>query len=330
MTVKKKVSLIILAVLVLAALIVSSQSFFVLEEYESAVRKRFGSIVEVYVREDGDRIRAELEESGKFSDVKVSEGSGLKFIMPFVDEVTKYDSRLMTYETPSRQIITADKKKLLFDNNAQWRISNPLLFNISMGSMSAASTRIDDFLYSRMNEKVGKIQSHDLISNNDDKVTIMLDELATETTEALREFGIEVFDIRIKRTDLPEENYESIYNRMITERNKIAAKYRSEGDEEAIKITSETDRQVTVLLSEAKMKAEILMGEGDSEAARIYNEAYSSDPEFYEFYSLLETYRSTMGDEVSLVIPSDSEFAKYLLGYSVDEEKPEQTVTITE
>lgn len=316
---KMKKRYLFIAAAVVFALIVANQCFFTMNEYETAVLKRFGRIESVYVKNSDDGLIAEMLSDEKFSYVNVHEGTGLKTKIPFIDSVVKYDARLMTYDTPSRQVITADKKKLLFDNNAQWRISNPLLFDISMGSISAASTRIDDILYSRMNEKVGKMLAHDLITNTDDQVTTLLNELAVETSEALNDFGIEIFDIRIKRTDLPQENYESIYNRMITERNRIAAMYRSEGDEEALKITSNTDRQVTILLSEAQMNAEKLKGEGDSEAARIYNQAYSKDPEFFAFYNLLETYRSTIDGKTTLVIPLDSPFAKYLTGFGTEE-----------
>jgi len=297
----------------LAAVFVLLNSFFIIGEHESAVLKRFSSVQSVYVREASDALYEDLAGDPKFSHVSIYEGAGLKWKVPFVDQVTKYDTRLITYDTPSRQVITAEKKKLLFDNNAQWRIVNPIYFDISMGTLSAAQTRIDSILYSLMNEKVGKILSHDLIADKD-VVEQMLSELVAESSESLRSAGIEVYDIRIRRTDLPQENYESIYNRMITERNRIATQYRSEGDEEALEITSQTDREATILLSEANMKAEILKGEGDKEAARVFNEAYGLDPEFYEFYNTLETYKATLDDSATLVIPLDSPFARYLLG----------------
>jgi membrane protease subunit HflC len=220
---------------------------------------------------------------------------------------------LLTYDTLPRQVITSDKKKLIFDNNAQWRIINPALFEITMGRIEEAQMRLDDILYSRMNEKVGKILSNVLITDKAE-VEKMQNDLAAEISAAMRAYGIEVFDIRVKRTDLPQENYESVYNRMITERQRIAAQYRSEGDEEALKARSNTDRQIVILLSEARKKAEVLKGEGDAEAARIFNEAYGKDISFYEFYSTLEMYKVTIGGNTKLVIPADSDFAKYLFG----------------
>jgi membrane protease subunit HflC len=144
----------------------------------------------------------------------------------------------------------------------------------------------------------------------------MLIEMAEAVSRNFSEQGIVVVDIRIKRTDLPSETYASIYNRMNTERQRVAAENRSQGERDLLEIRSETDRRVISITSEAERKAEEIRGEGDSEAARIYNEAYSRDPEFFEFYNLLDTYRLTVGNRSVLVVPLDSAFAKYLLGLS--------------
>ena len=157
------------------------------------------------------------------------------------------------------------------------------------------------------------MDSHVLIADKE-VVMEMLDELAEEVTAQSTAFGVVVVDIRIKRTDLPSDIYQSIYTRMETERKRIATQYRSEGEEEAIKIKSETDRQVAVITSQAMRQAEVLMGEADAEAARIFNEAYGRDPGFFEFYNMLLTYRETIGQSTTLVIPSSSPFTKYLIG----------------
>jgi modulator of FtsH protease HflC len=289
---------------------------FQVAENESAAVLRFGKIIAVYVKTPGQAQAVLADFAGvkdRLGDVRVYSGTGLKFRLPFVDNVKKYNYMLQTYDTSPRQVITADKKKLIFDNNAQWRIINPALFEITMGRTEEAQKRLDDIIYSRMNEKVGKIESNVLIT---DKAAVeqMQNDLASEISIMMRPYGIEVFDIRVKRTELPQENYESVYKRMITERQRIAAQYRSEGDEEALKARSDTDRQVVILLSEARKQAEILKGEGDAEAARIFNEAYGKDYAFYEFYSTLEMYKVTIGSNTRLVIPSDSAFAKFLFG----------------
>jgi membrane protease subunit HflC len=304
------------AIIVLALLIVAGNSLFVLKEDDSAIVQRFGRITSLYIQATDAELLEQLDTSG-YGSVKIHTGAGLKIKIPFVDSLTKYTNRYMTYDTTPRQVITRDKKKLTFDNNAQWRIENPVMFYIAVRNIATASDRIDNILYSRMNDKVGKMDSHVLITDKN-QVETMLDELAAEVSlEAFRSFGVRVVDIRIKRTDLPPENYDSIYNRMITERNRIAAQYRSEGDEEAIKVRSETDRDVISITSEARRTAETLKGEGDGEAARIFNEIYGKDPAFFEFYNTLDAYRKTVGSTSTLVIPADAPFAKYLMGAKI-------------
>ena len=306
---------IILGVIAFAALITVLNAFFIVHEGESAIVQRFGRIESVYIREDMpemSEIYSQLDYEG-YGYVKVFVGTGLKLKVPFIDNVIKYSNKLTTYDTPARGVITADKKELTFDNNAQWRIENPVLFFTAVRTMSNATDRIDNIVYARMRDKVGKMDSHVLIADKE-AVMKMLDELAEEVTVQSKTFGVTVVDIKIRRTDLPSDIYQSIYNRMNTERERIAEQYRSEGDEEAIKIKSDTDRQVTVITSQARRQAEILMGEGDAEAARIFNETYGRDPEFFTFYNMLLTYRETIGASTTLVIPSTSPFAKYLMG----------------
>jgi len=311
----KKRSIIILAVIVVL-IIGFVSSTFQLNENESAAVMRFGKIVAVYVKTQAvaDKVTAGLiSENARLDDIKVFYGTGLKFRLPFVDSVKKYSNVLLTYDTAPRQVITSDKKKLIFDNNAQWQIENPALFEVTMGRVEEAQKRLDDILYSMMNEKVGKMDSNTLITNKTE-VEKMQNDLALEVSKTMKAYGISIFDIRVKRTELPEENYDSVYKRMITERERIAAQFRSEGDEIALKARSETDKQVMILLSEAKKKSETLKGEGDAEATKIYNEAYGQDKDFYEFYNTLEAYKTTMKDNTKLVIPSSSPFVKYLFG----------------
>ena len=308
---KKKVIGISVVLFSIVLLIVLFNSIFIINEYETGVLRRFGDIQTIYVNESSDQMLTELNSNG-YGNVSVIEGAGLRFKMPFIDTVTVYDARLMTYETPSRSIITLDKKRLIFDNNAQWRITNPALFSVKMVTISNAQKLIDDVLYAAMNHKVGQIDAHTLITDREE-ISKMLEDLASETSGKLQSYGVEVFDVRIKRTDLPKENYSAVFDRMITERNRIAMQYRSEGAQEALAITSNTDYEVTKIVSVAQKQAEIIKGEGDAQAAAIYSNSYSKDPEFYEFYNMLNTYVDTLGKSSTLVIPLESDFAKYLL-----------------
>jgi membrane protease subunit HflC len=285
--------------------------FFVLNEDESALLQRFGRIEAVYMKEAPDTVRTQLYEDNPNLPVYV--GAGLKLKIPFIDFIIKYPAKLILYDSPPREVITLDRHRLYFDNTAQWRIENPLRFYEAYNNIDSAKTRIDDVLYSEMRLSVGQKNSYVLISDRETS-SEMLNELAENVSKNFVQQGIRVVDIRIKRTDLPVETYASIYNRMNTERQQEAAMYRSEGEEIWLRIQSETDRNVVSITSQAKREAETIKGEGDSEAARIYNEAYGSSPEFFEFYNLLETYRHTIGEKSTLVVPLDSPFAKYLLG----------------
>lgn len=305
--------LVIAAAVIIILYVIVSNSFFFLGEGESALVQRFGRIEAVYMREISAVVKAELLEDD--SSLMVSEGTGLKFKIPFIDNVIKYPDKLILYDSLAAEVITLDKHRLYFDNTAQWRIENPLRFYQAMKTVEGARTRLDDVLHSEMRVRVGRENSYTLISNREVAGKMLIDLADAVNVEfTRRRDGISVHDIRIKRTDLPIETYQNIYTRMITERERIAAEYRSEGERDLLRIQSSTDRKVIAITSEAEREAEEIRGEGDSEAARIYNDAYSSDPEFFEFYNLLETYRLTVGSSSTLIVPLDSPFAKYLLG----------------
>jgi len=309
---KKSSKYIVIAVIALLLLIIAANSVFVLREDESALVQRFGRIEAVYMREVTDDVRAQIASR---PDVSLHLGTGLKFKIPFIDNVIKYPSKLILYDSPPREVLTLDRHRLYFDNTAQWRIDNPLLFYEAYNNITGAKERIDDVLYSEMRISVGRLNSYVIISDRETSGQMLLD-MAEAVSANFVQQGISVVDIRIKRTDLPSETYASIYNRMNTERQRVAAENRSEGERDLLMIRSETDRRVISITSAAERRAEEVRGEGDSEAARIYNEVYGRDPDFFEFYNLLDTYRQTMGRGSTLIVPLDSPFAKYLLGIS--------------
>lgn len=305
-----KKTVLILAVAAIL-LIVAANSFFVLYEGESALVQRFGEIRGVYVREADDTLRGQFATES----ARLHTGTGLKIKVPFIDNVIKYPAKLILYDSPPTEVLTFDKQRLYFDNSAKWRIDNPLRFYQRFNNIDSAKTRINDVLQSEMRIRVGRMNSYILISDREQSGQ-MLTDLVGAVNNALieRAEGISVVDIRIRRTDLPVETYASIHNRMNTERQRIATGYRSEGEERMLEIRSTTDREVETITSEARRKAEEIRGQADGEAARIYNEAYSRDPAFFEFYNLLDTYRQTVGSGTTMVIPLDSPFAQYLLG----------------
>ncbi|MCL2627384.1 MAG: protease modulator HflC [Oscillospiraceae bacterium] len=315
---KKSSKYLVIAIIAFILLIVASNSVFVLREGESALVQRFGRIETVYMRDVTDTVSAQMAER---PEVSLRLGTGLKFKIPFIDNVIKYPSKLILYDSPPREVLTLDRHRLYFDNTAQWRIDNPLLFYEAYNNINGAKERIDDVLYSEMRISVGRLNSYVLISDRETSGQMLLDMAQAVSANFLQQ-GISVVDIRIKRTDLPSETYASIYNRMNTERQRVAAENRSEGERDLLMIRSETDRRVISITSEANRRAEEIRGEGDSNAARIYNEAYGRDPDFFEFYNLLDTYRQTVGSSSTLIVPLDSPFAKYLLGISADMTPP--------
>ncbi len=301
----------IVAVFVVA-LILFSMFTYIVDETEHAIVSRFSRISTVVVNNLNDEQVAHLVNNERYADIDVHSGAGLYFKIPFIDVVEYQDNRLITYNTAPREIITQDTKKLILDNNAQWWIVDPVAFKVTMGTQAAANQRIEDQMYSKINEKVGLTNSLQLISDKE-YVIGMLAEVADDLNLTFIEYGVTIADVQIRKTDLPEENSQNIYNRMKTEREQMAKQYRSEGLEEAAIIRSDADREAEELQAVAFSEAETIKGEGDAEAARIYNEAYSKDPQFFDFYRSIETYKTTIDEDTTIVIEPDSEFADILL-----------------
>jgi len=247
----------------------------------------------------------------QLANTKLIEGKGVFFKIPFIQTTESFSSMLQTYDTEVREVITLDKKKLVLDNYTQWKIENPALFAITLKNEKEANQRLDDLIYSKVNEEVGKVDAHVIISDKD-AVSNMMQRVIESTNQALADNGVKVVDIRIKRTDYPVDNYANVFNRMKTERERAAMQYRSEGQEEAQRIRSEADRDATILEAEAYELAQQIRGEGDAEAARIYAEAFNRDPEFYSFWRTLEAYKKILDGKTKIIIDSDSELARYL------------------
>jgi membrane protease subunit HflC len=305
-----KIAGIIIAVVILLS-IVFNVFFYKVDEREQVIVKQFDKVVKIVINEKTDEIVKSIEGNPKFGDVKISDRKGLHVKIPFIQSVEKFTSMILTYDTDSREVITKDKKKLVLDNYAVWKIFNPALFYTSLGNERSANTKLDDIIYSKLNEEIGKVDSHIVISDKD-YVISMLERVEESTNEQMASYGVEVVNVRIKRTDFPADNHEHIFNRMNTERQKSAMQYRSEGQEEAQKIRSEADREATIIEAQAYEEAEKIKGEGDAEAIRIYAEAYNRDPEFYAFWRSLQAYKKALKDNTIMIIDPDSEFAKFL------------------
>lgn len=304
----------IVAIIIILAVVFLKAFTFTVDEREQVVIKQFNEVVKVVVDKKTPEFENSIKNNKQLKNVEVLEGKGIFFKLPFFQSTENFTNMLLTYDTDSREVITKDKKKLVLDNFAQWRIENPALFIISLKNENAAHQRLDDIIYSKLNEEIGKLDAHVVIS--DKKVVMeMLKRVTDATNEQMANYGMKVVDIRIKRTDLPIANYNNIFNRMKTERERAAKTYRSEGAEEAQKIRSLADREATILEAKAYEEAEKIKGEGDATALKIYADAYNKDPEFYAFWRTLQSYKTTMKGNTKIVIDSKSEFAKYLFDF---------------
>lgn len=234
---------------------------------------------------------------------------GLHFKVPFIQNVVPFDARILDYEARKADTLTSDKKTIVLDNYARWRIVDPLLFYQSVRTPAAAQSRLVDIIYSQLRAQVGRYTMTEVISTKRSEIMEIVTQRCSEQAKA---YGIEVVDVRIKRTDLPPQNQEAIFGRMQTERERQAKQYRSEGQEEALKIRSTADRERTIILAEAQRKALTLQGEGDAAAVSIFAQSLAQAPEFYEFQKSLEVYKSGMKDNTRLIIPLSSPLLKYM------------------
>jgi membrane protease subunit HflC len=235
---------------------------------------------------------------------------GLNFKLPAPFQTASvFDNRLLEYDVPPEEILSQDKKSLIVDNYVRFRIVNPLLFLQTVQSVPIAVTRLDDIVYSKLRQELGTHEMAEIITENRD---VIMEKVTRESNEATGPYGIEVVDVRIKRVDLPQENEKSIYARMEAERMRQANKFRSEGEEEAQKIRATTDRDKVVILADAYKIAQEIRGEGEAKALQIYADAFSKDPDFYEFVRTLETYKKVIDKNTTLVLPSNSKLFKIL------------------
>jgi membrane protease subunit HflC len=229
---------------------------------------------------------------------------------PLVESVETYDRRWLYLNTEPDTIQTRDGEQLTVDNYAVWRISDAIQFRRSFpGGMRDAEKRIDRAVRDDVREVLGR---HTLDEAVESKRAEIMAEIANKTRQTLADFGIGMADVRINRTDLPEQTMDSVYARMKTERERLAKKNRAQGEEEARRIRADADRDAQIIVAEANRDADILRGEGDAEAARIYAEAYGGDRDFYDFVRSLEAYRKTIDGKTTLVTSPRNEFFRFL------------------
>jgi len=234
---------------------------------------------------------------------------GLHIKVPFIQNVVYFEARILDYDARPAEALTSDLKSIVLDNYARWRIVDPLQFYRTMRTEANAQARIDAVIYSQMRAHVGR---HTLTEVVADERTSIMNSVTAKATEQMSEFGIEMIDVRIKRTDLPAENQRAIFDRMRAERERQATQYRSEGSEESTKIRSGAEKERAVILADARKKAEMLRGEGEAEATRIYAEAFSRSPDFFNFQRGLEALKKSLGNNTRMILTPESPLIKPL------------------
>ncbi|SIT81823.1 protease FtsH subunit HflC [Yoonia rosea] len=272
------------AVVVIGAL----SSVFVVDEREKALVLQFGQIV------------------------RVKEDPGLGFKIPLIQEVVRYDDRILSRDLEPLEVTPADDRRLVVDAFARYRIVDVEQFRraVGAGGEEAAALRLDSILRAETREVLGSVTSNDILSV--DRAALML-RIRNQAIEEARPLGLQVLDVRLKRTDLPTENLNATYERMKAERDREAADERARGNEAAQRIRAGADRTVIELVSEAERESQIIQGEADARRNEIFAEAFGADPEFFEFYRSMTAYqRSLTPGNSTLVLSPDNEFFNYL------------------
>jgi membrane protease subunit HflC len=275
---------------------------------------------------------------------------GLHFKLPFIQEVRRFDKRVISWDGDPNQIPTRGEQFISVDTTARWRIADPLVFMQRVQNERGATMRLNDILDSVVRDKISATDLVEIVRSKDWKISeadlarvqlsgeddeeILLQEVKTGRQELVKsifdqaasqmpELGIELIDIRIKRIDYVEAVEQRVFDRMIAERQRIAEQFRSEGEGRAAEIDGDTERTLKEIQSEAERQAEIIRGQADAEASRIYSEAFGADPEFYAFLRTLESYPKTVGPSSTLILGTDSEYFRYLRDVSVQKSGPE-------
>lgn len=290
---KKYVRTAITLTVIFALAVIILANTFVVKEDEYRVVRQFGEIT------------------------RIIDEPGLNMKIPFIQSVTSLPKNQMTYNVSEAEINTKDKKRIIIDNYAVWKITDARKMISNARNIINAESRMEEFIYSVIRNEMGQLDYVDVVNDENSSRGSLNDRVTAKVNEFLDEgnFGIEVIDVRMKRIDLPEENEHSIYTRMISERDSTAQTYLSEGDAKKKIIEAETDREVQEMLAKAKKDAAIVHAEGEAEAAKVYNNAFSKDPEFYNLYRTLQSYSKTIGDDTVIIMPADSPYAKILTGY---------------
>jgi modulator of FtsH protease HflC len=281
--------LIVAVASIFLSVVVISNFVFIVKETERAVMLKFGEVTQ--------------------ADIK----PGIHFKVPIMNKVRKFDGRLLTSDASPRRYLTKEKKAVIVDSYAQWRIVDVQLFYTkTSGDLKVASSLLASRIDTGLRNQFGERTLREVVSGERDQ---LMTELTTSLNKATRKaLGIEVLDVRVKGIDLPPEVSESVFSRMSTERERQAKELRSQGKEIAEGIKADADKQKVIITANAYREAQEIKGEGDASAASIYAESFNKDPDFYSFYRSLDAYKKSFADKDDLlVLDPNSEFFSYLI-----------------
>jgi membrane protease subunit HflC len=297
MNTKKTVIYIIIAILIVILLSVAASSFYTVQENEYALVIRFSKVV----------------------NTETSPGPGIHFKIPIIDEVRYFPKQKLFYDIKPSGFLTKDSKNMTVDSFIVWRISDPFVFYTQLlGSVSNAEGRLDTATYSELQQIIGTLDQNAIISSADERSRDNLNVTVTsKAKDKVLQFGIEILDIKIKGFELPYENEQAVFERMISDRERVARQERSEGEEDANIIKNEVDKEVNIIVSDAKAKAEKIIAEGEAEYMRRLAEAYkgAEREEFYNFMRGLDALKASLnGKDKTVILDKDSQLAKILIG----------------
>lgn len=278
----------ILLVLLLAAAVAFYSAFFIVHQNEQALVLRLG------------------DPAARNEPIKTP---GLHWKLPVVETVEYFDKRILDIDTEPQTVIVADKKQLVVDSFARYRITDPLKFYQKLRNEQGARSRLGAVLDSSLRLVLGSSTIEAVVR---DKRAELMEEIQRRVNEDAKDLGVEIIDVRIMRADLPKAIGEAIYKRMQTERQQEASQFRAEGEEQSRRIKADADRHVTIIRAEATRDSEIIRGEGDAERNRIFADAFNRDTDFFEFYRSMQAYeRGLKSGETRMVITPNSDFFKY-------------------
>ena len=251
--------------------------------------------------------------------VKIESTPGLKFKLPFIQNIQRISAATKLYDVPLSDVITRDKKSMIADNYVLWRVVDPTKYIRTLDAIDArAEERIEAAVYNALKSVISSMSQDEVIEARGEKLTQLLTD---EANSDISDYGVEIITAEIKSLDLPDDNKSAVYDRMISERQNIAASYTAQGEAEAQKIRNETDKKVTVMVADANKNAEILIAEGEAEYMKILQEAYNTEEkaDFYNYIRSLDALKASLsGKEKTIMLDKDSELAKILYGEKID------------